>query len=377
MKIAQVRDTLYPYTKGGAQKRVWEISRRLVERGHEVHVFGMKYWDGEDVIKKDGIYLHGVCKPQKMFVGERRSIGGPIYFAYKVLSPLLKDDFDLIICDSEPYFHCFSGKICSLLKRTPLIITWLEVWDDYWYEYLGKIGLFGRIIEIMTAHLSDNAVAISEATKNDLETIGYRSKIKIIPCGIDFKEIQNITQHKSKFDVVFAGRLIKDKNVDTLIKAIAIVTAKVPDFKCVIVGDGPERTKLEKLTNDLKLQDNILFTGFLDDYFQVLSYMKSSNIFVFPSSREGFGIVALEANACGLPVITVNHRKNAATGFIKNNINGYICELSAEDIAQKILLKLPDAVNMKKVCIESASHYDWSEVVDCTESFYEEVLVAK
>lgn len=105
MKIAHVRDTLYPYTKGGAQKRVWEISKRLVERDHEVHIFGMKYWDGEDIIIKEGVYLHGVCKPQKLFVGERRSIGGPIYFAYKVLNPLLKNDFDLIICDNEPYFQ--------------------------------------------------------------------------------------------------------------------------------------------------------------------------------------------------------------------------------------------------------------------------------
>ena len=57
MKIAQVRDTLYPYTKGGAQKRVWEISKRLAKRGHEVHIFGMKYWDGDDVILKGGEIL--------------------------------------------------------------------------------------------------------------------------------------------------------------------------------------------------------------------------------------------------------------------------------------------------------------------------------
>jgi glycosyltransferase involved in cell wall biosynthesis len=377
MKIAHVRDTLYPYTKGGAQKRVWEISKRLVERGHEVHIFGMKYWDGEDIIIKEGVYLHGVCKPQKLFVGERRSIGGPIYFAYKVLNPLLKNDFDLIICDNEPYFHCFSGKICSLLKKTPLIITWLEVWNDYWYEYLGRKGLFGKTIESITVRLSKNVIAISESSKKDLESIGVKLEIKVIPCGIDFEEIQNITPHRDKFDVVFAGRLIKDKNIDMLIKAISIVTTKIPDFKCIIIGDGPEKAKLDKLTHDLNLQTNVLFTGFLDDYFEVLSYMKSSDIFVFPSSREGFGIVALEANACGLPVITVNHRRNATTDFIKNNINGYVCEPSAEDIAQKIILTLTDVVHMNKFCVESASHYDWNEIVDSIESFYGGVLVAK
>jgi glycosyltransferase involved in cell wall biosynthesis len=374
MKIAYVRDTLYPYTKGGAQKRVWEISKRLVERGHEVHIFGMKYWDREDVIIREGIYLHGVCKPQKLFVDERRSISGPIYFAYKVLFPLLKDNFDLIVCDNEPYFHCFSGKVCSILKKTPLIITWLEVWDDYWYEYLGKKGLYGKIIERLTVRLSNNAIAISESTKKDLESIGFKSEIKMIPCGIDFKEINNISPHITKFDAVFAGRLIKDKNIDILIKAVSIVVVKVPTFKCLIIGDGPEKAKLNELTHDLKLQNNIIFTGFLDDYFEVLSYMKSSNIFLFPSSREGFGIVALEANACGLPVLTVNHKRNAATSFVKDDINGYICEPLAENIAQKIILKLTSAVHMKKTCIDSASHYDWNEVVDCVESFYKRVL---
>ena len=92
MKIAHVRDTLYPYAKGGAQKRVWEISKRLANRGHEMHLFGMKYWDGEDIIMRDGVYLHGVCEPQKLFAGGRRSIKEGIFVAWKQLFSL-KGDF--------------------------------------------------------------------------------------------------------------------------------------------------------------------------------------------------------------------------------------------------------------------------------------------
>ena len=62
MKIAYIYDTIYPYTFGGVEKRIWELSTRLAQRGHEVHIFGPKFWTGSRIIQKEGIYLHGVCK---------------------------------------------------------------------------------------------------------------------------------------------------------------------------------------------------------------------------------------------------------------------------------------------------------------------------
>ena len=370
MKIAQVRDTIYPYTKGGAQKRVWEISKRLAIRGHEVHLFGMKYWDGKDVIVKEGVYLHSVCEPQKLFVGGRRSIKGAIYFSYKVLVPLLKEDFDIIICDSAPYFHCFSAKICSLLKRTPLVITWLEVWDDYWYEYLGKKGVFGKVVEKITAQLADTNIAISERIKRNLENIGVKREVKAIPVGIDFGEIERIKGSGERLDVIFAGRLIKEKNVDVLIKAINLVRKEVPDVKCMVIGDGPEKGNLKKLANDLEMDNNIEFMGFLENYNDVILYMKLSKVFVLPSTREGFGIVVLEANACGLPVILINHERNASKDLITKGKNGFVCKLSAENIAENILIGLKEKKNMGKKCIESAKRYDWDEIINSIENVY-------
>jgi glycosyltransferase involved in cell wall biosynthesis len=256
MKIAYVYDAVYPWIKGGAEKRVWEISKRFVKKGHEVHIFGMKYWNGEDVIVKDGVYLHGVCEPQELYVGGRRSIKEAIYFARKVLFPLLKGDFDIIDCQAFPYFSCFSAKICSSVKRIPLVITWHEVWDDYWHEYLGKKGVFGKWVEKMTTHLTDKMIAVSERTKKDLERIvvGVRKEIRIIPNGTDFGKIGRIKASDEESDVIFAGRLIKEKNVNILIKTVNLVKKEVPDVKCVIIGDGPEKSDLEKLAYDLRLE---------------------------------------------------------------------------------------------------------------------------
>ena len=64
MKIAFVYDAIYPYVKGGVEKRIWELAVRLSSRGHDVHLFGMKFWEGGDILVHEGISLHGVCPAQ-------------------------------------------------------------------------------------------------------------------------------------------------------------------------------------------------------------------------------------------------------------------------------------------------------------------------
>ncbi len=370
MKIAYVYDAVYPWIKGGAEKRIWEISKRLVEREHEVHLFGMKWWEGERDIAVEGVYMHGIGNWDNLYVNGRRSIKEGLYFGIKTLTGL-KGDFDVIDCQAFPYFPCFSAKICSVLKRTSLVITWHEVWDDYWYEYLGKRGVFGKVVERMTTHLTDKMIAVSERTKKDLERIGVRKEIKIITSGIDFGKIDKVGASGEESDVIFAGRLIKEKNVDVLIKAVELVKKKILDVKCMIIGEGPEKNELVKLAYDLGLENNIEFKGFLEDHSEVISYMKSSKVFVLPSTREGFGIVVLEANACGLPVITANHKMNAACDFITNGENGFICGLSEVEVAEGIFKWLESRKEMEGKCIENAKGYNWDRIVKDVEKVYE------
>lgn len=369
MRIAFVYDAVYPWIKGGAEKRIYEIGRRLADRGHEVHWFGVKWWDGKKTIEQDGVLLHGVCEPMPLYVDGRRSIKEAVYFATRLFPELMKYRFDVIDCQQFPYFPCFVSKIQSLLKKSNFFITWHEVWGNYWYEYLGFKGLFGKLIERFTANITDRIIAVSEKTKKDLEDLGVKD-ICVVPNGIDFRKIESIDALDKDSDVIFVGRLIREKNVDILIKAVRLIKEEIPDIKCVIVGDGPEKEKLMKLSQDLGVDSNIEFTGFLKRYEDVIAYMKSSKIFVLPSTREGFGIVALEANACGLPVITVKHEKNAAADLVKDG-GGYVCELGEKDIAEKIILGLEKGKFMKQKCLENARKYDWDRIVDMAELFYE------
>ena len=377
MKIAFVYDAVYPWVKGGAEVRIYEMGKRLSAQGHEIHLFGIKWWEGSAVIKYKGMTLHGVCKPKPLYVNGRRSISEALVFAVSLFPELKKEKFDLIDVSVFPYFSCFTAKAVSLLKKTPVILTWHEVWDDYWYEYLGrKKGFFGRTIERIISKLSPNNLAVSEWTAERLETLGVpENLIAVIPNGIDFTRLSNIEPEKGRasaefenklYDIIFAGRLIKEKNVDVFINAITLLKADFPKIKCCIVGDGPEKEKLVALTKEKKVYQNFEFPGF-QEYEALIKKIKASKILVLPSSREGFGMVVIEAFACGVPVLTVKEKYNAAQSLVENGVNGFVTQLEPGEIASGIRKVLENKTFYRKASeasLDKAKEYDWGQIIE-------------
>lgn len=380
MKIAFIYDAVYPWIKGGAEKRVYEIAKRLSERGHEVHWYSVGWWvdDQPLYMEKEGIIFHGVCQPVDLYKDGTRTIKEALYFAWKLAPVIMKEDFDIIDCQEFPYFPCFVAKIHSIFKKSVLLITWYEVWDKYWYDYIGKKGFFGRIIEKTTTKLPKKIIPISNKIKDDLKIFKVpEEKNYVIPNGVDFNYIQSIKPRARNFDIIYVGRLISHKNVDVLLRAISKVKKTIPNIRCGIIGSGPDLEKLENLSKILKLEDNVNFFGFVEKDEDVYSHMKSSKIFVLPSTREGFPNTILEANSCGLPAIIVNHEKNAGVGVIKDNENGFIVNLSAEDISNKILYLLENEIELTKLnkkSISFAKNYDWELIVSKIEKLYEATL---
>jgi glycosyltransferase involved in cell wall biosynthesis len=377
MKIAFIYDAVYPWVKGGAEKRIYELAKRLVEHGHEVHCYSLGWWwtenDHEDIIM-DGIKLHGVSEPISLYSDDRRSIKEAIIFSLKLLNPLFKDRYDIVDCQGFPFFSCFTAKIHSGLGRSNLIITLHEVWGDYWYTYLGKPGIFGKIVERAMLSLTNNIITVSPKTKNDLKKIKKSEKSIIIPNGIDFNHIRGIKPSVEVSTIIFAGRLIKEKNVNVLIRSLVTVKKMIPDVVCFIVGNGPERSNLENLAIDLELDDNIVFKGFMEDYDDLIGYMKSSKVLVLPSTREGFGMVVIEANACGIPVVTVDHPMNAAVDLVIDSVNGFKTKLETDDMSDKIIKSIQSQNEFKDKCVEMSRKYDWEIIVDNLEKVYKTII---
>jgi len=378
MKIAFIYDAVYPWVKGGAEKRVYELARRLAVRGHEVHWYSMGWWwhdKGENDIEMDGIKLHGVCKPVDLYIDDRRSIKEAIYFAWKLLFKFRAGKFDIVDCQGFPFFSCFTAKLKTFFGRSTLVITLHEVWNDYWYEYLGKMGFFGKLTEKLMVNLTDKIITVSNKTREDLGEIKSSPSAIIIPNGIDLDEINNIPSETVKSDILFVGRLIKEKNTDLLLKSLVEVKKIYPIVKCKIIGEGPEKEKLERLTVELGLERNVEFLGFMEQYENVIGYMKSSRVLALPSSREGFGMVVLEANACGIPVVVVDQPTNASKDLINPGKNGFIAELTEESLSNKIVEGLNSGKEMSDECKEYAEDYDWNKIIKQLEVTYWEFLL--
>ena len=344
MKIAYVTDVIYPFVKGGAEKRIYEVSKRLVA-DNEVHIFGIKWWEGHNDIVVDGINIHGICKPQKLYSGEKRSFSEAFQFALS-LRPMFKYDLDIIDCNQFPYLHCFPAKLIAKVKSASMVITWHEFWGDYWYEYLGRSGTIGKVVEKSTMKLADTIIAVSKNTEKDLNR--FVKNVTVIPNGVDLGLISSIKPSEKMYDVLFVGRLIPEKNVDLLLKSM-------PRNKSLgIIGEGPEREKLIRLSKELGT--NVTFESGLP-YEELIGLMKSADTLILPSCREGFGIVALESLASGTPVITVNSKTNAAKDLITNGKNGFIVDLNPKAIESAILNI--DKANMSKTAQSSVTDYDW------------------
>jgi glycosyltransferase involved in cell wall biosynthesis len=379
MKIAYVHDAIYPFVKGGAEKRIYELSRRLAKRGHDVHVFGMRWWDERPEIEQEGVHLHGVCKAVPLYSKGRRSIRAAVTFARNVLPYLVKERFDIIDCYQAPYLHAFPTKVGALLGRAPLVVTWHEVWRGYWREYLGSLGAVGKLMEkTILLGLADRVIAVSDQTKDDLISLGVSAeKISIVPNGIDFDDISKVSPSPEKLDVVYLGRLIKPKNVDVLLRASAALKGGFPGLKIGIIGDGPEKGNLKSLAGELNLQKNVKFFGFVEDFREVVALMKSSKVFVIPSTQEGgASIVTQEANVSGLPVIAVDHPLGIDKRLVLEGQTGFFVKLSPEAIAEKIRLLMKDEKlrgKMSASAVEFSRGYDWGRMVDLVEKVYSEI----
>lgn len=359
MRIAYVYDAVYPWIKGGAERRVYELSQRLARRGHDVHCYGARWWGGERKIKLGDVWHHGVCPPHPLYNKDKRSVRQALLFSLGVLRNL-EGGFDVIDCQEFPYLSCFSARLRS--GGASFFITWHEIWGDYWREYLGASGYLGMAVERAAAMLTGNNVAVSEMTRRELLKLGAESIV--VPNGIDFSHIQSIRPADSEHDLVFAGRLIAHKNLHMLLEAIALLS----DVSLLIIGEGPEAPRLHALARSLCVNDRVRFSGFLR-YEDTIALIKSSRAFVLPSTREGFGMAALEAMACGVPVVTVRHRMNAACDLLTPE-TGVISELSPASIAESIQAALDLSRTAGQKCMEIAKRYDWDVICREIERVY-------
>jgi N-acetyl-alpha-D-glucosaminyl L-malate synthase BshA len=170
---------------------------------------------------------------------------------------------------------------------------------------------------------------------------------------------------------VHTSNFRKVKRVDAVLEIFQKIKEKMP-AKLLLVGDGPERPHIENLSKELNIWEDIRFLGKLSEVEEVLSV---ADLFIMPSEKESFGLAALEAMACELPVISTN-----AGGIPELNVHGetgFISEIGdIADMAKNALIVLQEENlgNFKAAALARAKKYDQSKIVPMYEALYDEVL---
>ncbi|MDZ4748055.1 MAG: N-acetyl-alpha-D-glucosaminyl L-malate synthase BshA [Saprospiraceae bacterium] len=228
---------------------------------------------------------------------------------------------------------------------------------------------------------SDGVTAVSNHLRQQTcEQLKIKREIEVIYNFIDFARFSRLNKEHFRKAIAPDGEKIlvhtsnfrKVKRIEDVIKTFEIVQKKIPS-KLLLVGDGPERPRLERMTRELGLYDHVRFLGKQDAIEEILAV---ADLFLIPSSNESFGLAALEAMACEVPVISSN-----AGGLPEVNIHGVtgcVAEVGDyEAMAKHALMLLEDEIMLKqysKRALEQARKFDISIILPQYEAYYEKVV---
>ena len=352
MKIAMVGQ--FPPHVGGVGVHIHTLSKKLVEEGHEVYVITYPHKEIKDI---DGIHVigtRGLNIPGVRGLMFKKN-------AKKALENLLeKEDIDII----HGHYLFPAGAAAVEVGNAHNIKTYVTAHGSDMFELYKTQPLMRSTIRNVLKD-ADGVFAVSNALKHEIVAtgvVGIADKTKISWNSVDIDKFspKEDDSFKKEFNledkpiVLFVGNLIKRKNVDSLLEAKKIAHS---DYYLVIVGDGPLSKKLKKKVDEENIRD-VIFTGARKD---VENIIPCCDFLILPSFSESFGLVLIEALACGKPVIGSD--VGGITEIINDDVGLFINPNKVSSIA-KAIDKLVNDTDLRSVLSLNARNRakDFSEV---------------
>ena len=165
-------------------------------------------------------------------------------------------------------------------------------------------------------------------------------KMHIVHCNVDTELFDVVSHDKSGHNLLYVGRLASVKGLPILFQSLQQLKSTNEDFTLTLIGDGSERSDLEKLVEELQLQDHVKFVGYKSQQ-EVREYLQQTDVFVLPSFAEGVPVSLMESMATGVPVIAT--QVGGVSELVDNGVNGYLVPAGdSVSLAEKMEILLGD-----------------------------------
>lgn len=386
MKIAMVNAFFHPY-QGGTEKCVLELSKRLA-KDHEVHVITTQLPDTKRKETYKGINIHRF--PSKVL----RDLPDPLPPPYPITPSLtlqmknkIKEiDPDIIHTHNRFFVKWNAPQLFRFLFRKPVFMTLHNartVGINRETDFLGQIydETLGKII----MKKSDRLIANSKDTLDKTAPSNMSEhKKEVIYNGIDTSKYSPSHEHDIKEELsldkytLTVSRLVKQKGLDYMVEALPDIVKEMEtdssNYKHVVIGQGPEKEALKEQAEELGMEENLHFTGFVPEE-KMTDYYTQADAFILPSLYEPFGIVLVEAMACETPVIAT---RAGGIPEVMEDTGMLIDKKSPEEITEKTLevIENPDkAEEIGKEGRERAKEkFEWDKIAEETEKSYKRFL---
>lgn len=345
---------------GGAEKVAIEAASRFVNHGISVTIFTSNFKGAKEFEN-----IRGVSIIRRGNILSCRLLA---FFYYRK-----HPDFDVIIdeINTIPFFSILYAR-----QKTVVLIHQLA--REYWFTQTPwPISLIGYFLEpfILKLYKRRPTIVVSDSTRRDLAELNFKN-IKVIREGLDVKP--QLRKHKDNL-IIFIGRLTKAKGPQDALKAFKQVNNVFPSTKLIIIGKGEAKFTnfLVELAKKLEILNKVEFLGFLPQKDKV-AFLKRGKVVLLPSVREGWNLVATEANATG--VVPIGYNVSGLKNSIKNGKTGLLVTPTANALAEGTIEIMKNELLRKKIAqagFRFAKHFSWTNTYSDIKDYLKEIKLLK
>jgi len=372
LRICIVNTYFHPW-RGGAESYVLNLAIRLAQRGHQVHVLCASHM-GRPSLEF----------ASRMTVRRLR----PLFTLYGVpISPNLLLELLLVKADlihvnfPNPLNALISGFVARL-RRIPAVLTWHNDLPPVTPAASVLVRLHDHLLAPLYAHLYRAIISTSEEYASSSPLLPrFGPRVLVVPNGVDCGRFRPdldgapIRRRHGLGDahlLLFVGALTRwhrYKGLPVLLRAMRLCGDNLRGPYLLVVGDGDQRPAYEALAKSLGIGGRVVFAGEVPDG-ELPDHYAASDLLVLPSldRSEGFGVVLLEANACGKPVLA--SRVGGIPSYVREGVNGALVEPNNPPSLAGEILRLLEGRIDPGACRERAKSYDWSAIVERIEKLY-------